>query len=120
MKVFYENKVPGYFVMDESTEDNMHEFSLSFTDSEVAFTSYFRNLERAKEKAQIEFSDREYTIGDLTIKETRNKAEKYRNYIKKLRPSMNKSSIILDMRNMVCSRTCDSWHTTDRDIENKC
>ena len=92
--------------------DEPHEYQLLNKKGEaICDSSYFESKEKAIRAAQKEYPGVEFSVIDLTEKWYIQQAEKYRSRIKKLHPSFKKTSIILDMSELIYSRTPNDWYT---------
>ena len=103
--------VPGTCIVPISTEDDMHEFGMFDENGNEHHSGYFKNMERAKQRAAEEFPEEKWVIRDLTEEWYVQIAVEYRKRIKKLKPSFNISQIIPDMSEMYYSRRPNTCYT---------
>ena len=102
---------PGKCIVPVCSEENMHYFGLFDRDGNKVMESVFKSLEYAKERAEVEFSNREYSVKDLDEEWYITTALRYRKRIKQLHPSFRSTNLVLDMSQMYYSRQPNDWYT---------
>lgn len=110
-EISFPSGTPGKCIVPVCNSDNLHEFGLYDKDNNQLHTAYFSSMEKATQKAKVEFPDLEFTIKDLDEEWYVKKAMEYRQRIKKLHPSFKLTGIILDMSKMYYSRSVNDWYT---------